>query len=154
MSLYGAHHSEVAAALAHEIAAVEDEYRAALQAAARDLQPTKAGTAALEGGLASGPLVELAPDAAMTIHTLETRLDQLREIQQWAKIDPQVLRFAERVPKQQNAPASSTPLLSGARVRQEAPRRSALVPVIVGALALVAGWLVSLALPASILLGR
>jgi hypothetical protein len=154
MSLHAARHSEIAAALALEIAAVEDEYRAALQAAARDLQPTKAGTAALEGGVASGPLVELAPDAAMTIHTLETRLDQLREIQQWARIDPQVLRFAERLPNQRHAPASSSPFLSEAPVRREAAQRSALVPVLVGALALVAGWLVSLVLPASILLGR
>src|SRR6478609_8013008 len=88
--------SEINAALAREIAAVEDEYRAALQVAVRDLHPTKAGTAAVEGSVASGPLVELNPDAAMTIHTLETRLDQLKEIQQWAKIDPLLLRFAQR----------------------------------------------------------
>src|SRR5438270_7425923 len=71
-------HTEIAAALAREIAAVEDEYRTALQMAARDLQPTKAGMAAVEGSVASGPLVELDAAAAMTIHSLETRLDQLK----------------------------------------------------------------------------
>jgi hypothetical protein len=154
MSLHTARQSEIAAALTREIATVEDEYRAALQAAARDLQPTKAGTAALEGGVASGPLVELAPDAAMTIHTLEARLDQLKELQQWAKIDPLILRFAEHLPKQRTVPGSSAPFLSEAPVRQRATRRSAIIPVFVGALALAAGWLLSLALPATILLGR
>jgi hypothetical protein len=142
MSLHTARQSEIAAALTREIATVEDEYRAALQAAA------------LEGGVASGPLVELTPDAAMTIHTLETRLDQLRELQQWAKIDPVILRFAEHLPKQQTVPASSAPFLSEAPVQQRATRRSAIIPVFVGAVALLAGWLLSLALPATILLGR
>ena len=69
MSSQATRQSGAAVALAREIAAVEDEYRDALQAAARDLQPTKAGAAAVEGSVASGPLVELNPEAAMAIHT-------------------------------------------------------------------------------------
>jgi hypothetical protein len=72
--------------LIREIATVEDEYRVALQEAARDLQTTMA--AAIEGGVASGPLVQLGAEAAMAIHSLEARLDQLKERQQWAKVDP------------------------------------------------------------------
>jgi hypothetical protein len=136
----------ITAALAREIAAVEDEYRAALQAAARDLQPTKAGMAAVEGSVASGPLVELGADAAMTIHTLETRLDQLKEIQQWAKIDPRLLRFAEGSP---DRPAAPAPVM-----RRTAPRRNPLIFALVGAVALLVGWLLALAVPATILLGR
>jgi hypothetical protein len=136
----------ITAALAREIAAVEDEYRAALQAAARDLQPTKAGMAAVEGSVASGPLVELGADAAMTIHTLETRLDQLKEIQQWAKIDPRLLRFAESSP---DRPAAPAPVM-----RRTAPRRNPLIFALVGAVALLVGWLLALAVPATILLGR
>src|SRR5262245_64699799 len=103
--------SEITAALAREIAAVEGEYRDALQAAARDLQPTKAGAAAVEGSVASGPLVELHPEAAMAIHTLETRLDQLKEIQQWAKIDPRLLLFAEEQANRHTPTSSSSPRL-------------------------------------------
>ncbi len=154
MASQAARESEVAAALAREIAAVEDEYRAALQVAARDLQPTKAGTAAVEGSVASGPLVELDPNAAMTIHTLETRLDQLKEIQQWAKIDPRLLRFAEGQPSRQASAAPVTAARPAAPSQETSPRRSALLPVLVGALALIAGWLLSLILPATILLGR
>jgi hypothetical protein len=141
------HGVEIAAALAHEIAAVEYEYRAALQMAARDLHPTRAGTAAVEGNVASGPLVELGVDAAMTIHALETRLDQLKDIQQWAKIDPKLLRFAEA------SPGHQATVSAGAAPRPQA-RRSAVIPLLVGALALLAGWLLSLVLPATILLGR
>lgn len=144
---------EAPAALAREIAAVEDEYRMTLQAAASHLQPTKAGTAAVEGAVASGPLVELEPAAAMAIHQLETRLDQLKEIQQWAKIDPDLLRFAERVNTAQSAPVALTPQQSSA-ARQDTPRRSVLLPLVVGAVALLAGWLLSLAVPAAALLGR
>jgi len=154
MASQTARQSEITAALAREIAAVEDEYRAALQAAARDLQPTKAGAAAVEGSVASGPLVELNRDAAMTIHTLETRLDQLKEIQQWAKIDPRLLRFAEgQTPRQTPAAPANVQKLA-ALTQQSSPRRSALLPIVVGALALIAGWLLSLVVPATILLGR
>jgi hypothetical protein len=153
MASQSARRGAAPAALAREIAAVEDEYRAALQAAASHLQPTKAGTAAVEGAVASGPLVELDAEAAMTIHRLETRLDQLKEIKQWAKIDPDVLRFAERMEGSQRAPAAPTPQQLPA-VERNAPRRSALPPLVVGALALLAGWLLSLVVPASVLLGR
>jgi hypothetical protein len=154
--------SEASIALAREIAAVENEYRAALQAAARDLQTTKAGAAAVEGSVASGPLVELSPDAAMTIHSLETRLDQLKEIQQWAKVDPRLLRFAEGLTSRQGpgapgapgAPRSAASPQPLASPQQGSPRRSALLPIAVGALALIVGWLLSLVLPATILLGR
>jgi hypothetical protein len=146
--------SEITAALAREIAAVEGEYRDALQAAARDLQPTKAGAAAVEGSVASGPLVELNPDAAMVIHTLETRLDQLKEIQQWAKIDPRLLRFAEGRANRQAPTTGSSPQLSNAPIQQRASRRSLLIPLLICALALIVGWMLSLALPATILLGR
>ena len=154
MASQTARQSEITAALAREIAAVEDEYRAALQAAARDLQPTKAGAAAVEGSVASGPLVELNRDAAMTIHTLETRLDQLKEIQQWAKIDPRLLRFAEVQASRQALVAPATAAQPGTLTQQSSPRRSALLPIVVGALALIAGWLLSLVVPATILLGR
>jgi hypothetical protein len=146
--------SEAAIALAREIALVEEEYRAALQAAARDLQPTKAGVAAVEGSVASGPLVELNTDAAMMIHTLETRLDQLKELQQWAKIDPRLLRFADGQVARQRPAAASAPQQPAAPTQQSAPRRSALLPIAVGAIAFLAGWLLSLALPATALLGR
>jgi hypothetical protein len=89
--------SEVTAGLMREIAAVEDEYRVALQEAARDLQSTKAGAAAIEGGVASGPLVQLGAEADMAIHSLEARLDQFKERQQWAKVDPHLLRLVERL---------------------------------------------------------
>jgi hypothetical protein len=147
-----ARRSETLAALAREIAAVENEYRAALQAAARDLQPTKAGTAAVEGGVASGPLIELNADAAMTIQLLETRLDQLKEIQQWAKIDPLLLRFAQRMDDSPAAPAA--PQQASAPVAQQATRRSLAPLIIIAMLALILGWLISLAVPASVLLGR
>lgn len=153
MSTQTPRRSEITAALAREIAAVEDEYRAALQAAARDLQPTKAGTAAVEGSVASGPLVELDPTAAMTIHTLETRLDQLKEIQQWAKIDPRLLRFVEGLGGRQAAVSPAT-YETTTPARKDAPARGVLLPVVVGILALVAGWLLSLVLPATVLLGR
>ena len=146
--------SEVTAALAREIAAVEGEYRDALQAAARDLQPTKAGTAAVEGSVASGPLVELNPEAAMAIHTLETRLDQLKEIQQWAKIDPRLLRFAEGQAARQTPATASSPQQPNAPIQQSGSRRSALTLILICALALIVGWLLSLALPATVLLGR
>jgi hypothetical protein len=154
MASQTARQSEITAALAREIAAVEDEYRAALQAAARDLQPTKAGAAAVEGSVASGPLVELNRDAAMAIHTLETRLDQLKEIQQWAKIDPRLLRFAEGQTPRQAPAAPATVPKPAALTQQSSPRRSALLPIVVGALALIAGWLLSLVVPATMLLGR
>ena len=148
------HRSEITSALAREIATVEDEYRAALQAAARDLQPTKAGAAAVEGSVASGPLVELDANAAMTIHALETRLDQLKEIQQWAKIDPRLLRFAEAQTPRQAPVAHTAAPLTDTSAQQSSPRRSALLPIVVGALALIAGWLLSLVIPATMLLGR
>ncbi|HEX3269031.1 MAG TPA: hypothetical protein VHR15_00170 [Ktedonobacterales bacterium] len=154
MSSQATRQSGAAVALAREIAAVEDEYRDALQAAARDLQPTKAGAAAVEGSVASGPLVELNPDAAMAIHTLETRLDQLKEIQQWAKVDPRLLRFAEGQATRHTSVAASSPQQPDTPVQQSAPRRSALTLILIGALALIVGWLLSLALPATVLLGR
>jgi hypothetical protein len=154
MSSQATRQSGAAVALAREIAAVEDEYRDALQAAAHDLQPTKAGAAALEGSVASGPLVELNPDAAMAIHTLETRLDQLKEIQRWAKIDPRLLRFAEGQANRQTPSTTSSPQPPNTPVQQSASRRSALIPILICALALIAGWLLSLALPATFLLGR
>jgi hypothetical protein len=154
MSSQATRQSGAAVALAREIAAVEDEYRDALQAAARDLQPTKAGAAAVEGAVASGPLVELNPDAAMAIHTLETRLDQLKEIQQWAKVDPRLLRFAEGQATRSTSATATSPQQPNAPVQQSAPRRSALIPILICALALIAGWLLSLALPATVLLGR
>jgi hypothetical protein len=146
--------SEITAVLAREIAAVEGEYRDALQAAARDLQPTKAGAAAVEGAVASGPLVELNPVAAMAIHTLETRLDQLKEIQQWATIDPLLLRFAEGQANRHTPTTASSTQPPDAPAQQSASRRSALIPILICALALVVGWLLSLAFPATILLGR
>jgi hypothetical protein len=152
MSSRATRQSETAAALAREIAAVEDEYRVALQAAARDLQTTKAGAAAVEGSIASGPLIELNADAAMTIQSLETRLDQLKEIQQWAKIDPQLLHFAEGQATRQ-APAAPAPRLVPP-AQPSASRRSLLAPIVIGALALVVGWLLSLVVPATMLLGR
>jgi hypothetical protein len=154
MSSQATRQSGAAVALAREIAAVEDEYRAALQAAARDLQPTKAGAAAVEGSVASGPLVELNPDAAMAIHTLETRLDQLNEIQQWAKIDPRLLRFAEGQAARHTSATASSPQQPNAPVQQGASRRSVLIPILICALALIVGWLLSLALPATVLVGR
>ena len=154
MSSRATRQSGAAVALAREIAAVEDEYRDALQAAAQDLQPTKAGAAALEGSVASGPLIELNPDAAMAIHTLETRLDQLKEIQRWAKIDPRLLRFAEGKANRQTPSTASSPQPPSAPVQQLASRRSALIPILICVLALIVGWLLSLALPATILLGR
>jgi hypothetical protein len=83
----------------------------------------------------------------MTIHALETRLDQLKDIQQWAKIDPTLLRFAEA------SPGPLATVSTAAPPRPQA-RRSAVIPLLVGALALLAGWLLSLVLPATILLGR
>jgi hypothetical protein len=154
MSSQATRQSEISAALAREIAAVEDEYRIALQAAASDLRPTKAGAAAMEGSVASGPLVELDANATMAIHTLETRLDQLKEIQQWAKIDPRLLRFAEGQPSRRAPATPITATRPNTSARQSTPRRSAMFPVVVGALALIAGWLLSLVAPATILLGR
>lgn len=152
MSSQATRQNETAAALAREIAAVEDEYRVALQAAARDLQTTKAGAAAVEGSVASGPLIELDANAAMTIQTLETRLDQLKEIQQWAKVDPQLLRFAAGQPSRQSSSAPAPQV--DAPAQPNSSRRSALLPIVVGALALIAGWLLSLVVPATMLLGR
>ena len=146
--------SEITAALAREIAAVEGEYRDALQAAAHDLLATKAGAAAVEGSVASGPLVELNPDAAMAIHTLETRLDQLKEIQLWAKVDPRLLRFAEGQANRRTSAGASSSQRVNTPVQQSASRRNALIPILLCALALFVGWLLSLALPATILLGR
>jgi hypothetical protein len=140
--------------LAREIAVVEDEYRAALQVAARDLYTTKAGAAAVEGNVASGPLIELDASAAMTIQTLETRLDQLKEIQQWAKIDPQLLRFADGQATRRAAAAPITSQQLDAPAQPSASRRSALTPIVIGVLALVVGWLLSLVAPATALLGR
>ena len=154
MSSQATRQSGAAVALAREIAAVEDEYRDALQAAAHDLQPTKAGAAAVEGSVASGPLVELSPDAAMAIHTLETRLDQLKEIQQWAKIDPRLLRFAEGQAPRHTPATASSPQQPNAPIQQSGSRRSALTLILICALALIVGWLLSLALPAAVLLGR
>ncbi len=154
MSSQATRQSGAGVALAREIATVEDEYRDALQAAARDLQPTKASTAAVEGSVASGPLVELNPDAAMAIHTLETRLDQLKEIQQWAKIDPRLLRFAEGQATRQTPATASSPQQPNAPIQQSGSRRSALTLILICALALIVGWLLSLALPATVLLGR
>lgn len=154
MSSQATRQSGAGVALAREIATVEDEYRDALQAAARDLQPTKASTAAVEGSVASGPLVELNPDAAMAIHTLETRLDQLKEIQQWAKIDPRLLRFAEGQATRQTPATASSPQQPNAPIQQSDSRRSALTLILICALALIVGWLLSLALPATVLLGR
>jgi hypothetical protein len=154
MSSQATRQSGATAALAREIAAVEGEYRDALQAAARDLQPTKAGAAAVEGSVASGPLVELNPAAAMELHTLETRLDQLKEIQQWAKIDPRLLRFAEGQAARHSLATASSPQQTDAPVQQSASRRSALTLILFCALALTVGWLLSLALPATTLFGR
>jgi hypothetical protein len=146
--------SEIAAALAREIAVVEGEYRDALQAAARDLQPTKAGAAAEAGSVASGPLVQLQPEAAMAIHRLDTRLEQLKEIQQWAKLDPRLLRFAEARAMRHAPSTARSPQPPSAPVQQSASRQSALIPVLICALALIVGWLLSLAVPATVLLGR
>ena len=154
MAPQAARRSEITAALAREIATVEEEYRAALQEAAHTLQPTKAGTAAVEGSVASGPLVELNAEAAMTIPLLETRLDQLKEIQEWAKIDPLLLRFAQRTEVGSPARAISSPQQPSVPVPQQATRRSLAPLILIAMIALLVGWLISFAVPASILLGR
>ncbi len=106
---------------------------------------------------------ELDPETAMTLHKLETRLDQLKELRAWIKIDPPLARFVEQLrPSSSECRACRHRSVSfcwrvrGSRrfrlpfgARHGIPTLLALVLVV---LALVAGWLLSLALPAATLL--
>ena len=185
--------NEVLGSIDREIAAVEGEYKAALVVAAEQLSGTatsvmravnmravnarsaergsSSGVLVAERGSSSGVLVaeaptkapELDPETAMTLHKLETRLDQLKELHAWIKIDPPLARFVEQLrPSPANAApavaarsaffdASAAPGDSGALfgARRGVPSALALVLVV---LALIAGWLLSLAVPAATLL--
>jgi hypothetical protein len=173
--------NEVLGGIDREIAAVEGEYKAALAVAAEQLSGTatsamramnaQSAARSAERGSPSGVLVAEAPaeapeldgEMAMTLHILETRLDQLKELHAWIKIDPQLAHFVEQLrPNPANAApamsarsafagASATLHETGSRpaTRRGIPVALALVLVV---LALVGGWLLSLAVPAATLL--
>lgn len=168
---------EILASIDREVAAVQADYKAALGVAAERLQEAQRREAQRRPagpsrGGASGTLVdeappEIEPETAMALHKLETRLDQLKELRTWIKIDPDLARFVVAlmdggrdgradgrvVPQAQPAVAR----LEAPTAEREAPAASARglplsLVAIVAVLALVAGWLLSLALPAATLL--
>lgn len=178
--------NDVLGGIDREIASVEAEYKAALTVAAEQMagsmtssmRAVRARAAAVadgpRAGSSSGVLVEEAPPAetpevdaetAITLHKLETRLDQLKELRDWIKIDPQLAHFASAIltPRAASTPApsvptSSTAVTAGVAQGDLAPaaagRRGipiALVLVVV-LLALAGGWALSLAVPAATLL--
>jgi hypothetical protein len=137
---------QVTAALAREIAAVEVS-TATRYRRRRDLQPTKPARRQWKAVWRVGPLVELNPEAAMAIYTLETRLDQLKEIQQWAKIDhaPAPQPRSARLRPCQFAAKPNAPIRSGLRLSALTWSSSARCRLWDGC---------SLALPPTILLGH
>ncbi len=109
---------EILAAIGREVAAVETEYKAALVVAAERLQAAQqqvSERSAKSAGraLVAEPPAEIDSETAVILHKLETRLDQLKELRDWIKIDPQLARFAAGLVA---APApSAPPLLASSR---------------------------------------
>src|SRR5690242_8660018 len=89
---------EILAGIDRQVGAVEAEYKAALAVAAEGLQEAGRRSSDGQGAARGGVLVEeappeLEPETAMTLHKLETRLDQLKELRDWLKIDPELAGF-------------------------------------------------------------
>lgn len=178
--------NDVLGGIDREIASVEAEYKAALTVAAEHMAGSMtaamravkaraaAGADGPSAGSPSGVLVRDAPsdeapeldtETAITLHKLETRLDQLKELRDWIKIDPQLAHFVSairdsRAPSSFRSPAPIQAASAGAGVSQEAYTSAAAghrgipaaLAIIVALLALVGGWLLSLAVPAATLL--
>lgn len=160
--------STVLGGIDREIGAVEAEYKAALAVAAEGLQSAQRRSTAQSGHGAGGgaggvlvedPAAEINPEMAIALHKLETRLDQLKELRAWIKVDPELARFAApSLDAGTRSPAPADRALEARAplpVASEPSRRHG-IPValaaIVALLALVAGWLISLALPVAGLL--
>lgn len=143
---------EVLAGIDREIATVESEYKAALAMAAERLQANErtasaTGTTSVLVEDEAPPEIEQA--TAMTLHKLETRLDQLKELRTWIKVDPDLALFVAPLhePPAQRPPvaaASSEAAPPSLPARRGIPVVLTLIAVLV---ALAAGWLLSLIVP-------
>jgi hypothetical protein len=155
--------STILASIGQQIAAVEADYKAALAIAAERMQEAQRQAAAGQGALATSQILvedataELDSQTAMALHKLETRLDWLTEVRDEIKIDPELAHFVVALldPRTQSAASSTGRADRAANVADApAPRSRFLLPLltVVAVVALVAGWLLSLALPAVALL--
>ncbi len=163
MAQQNTYQTAILAAIDAEIATVQTEYKAALAAAGARLQAAQARSRVAASGGSSGVLLEeasaeLEPELAVALHKFETRLDQLKELRDWIKIDPDLAGFvahleAGRTTASSPAPASASPSASSASA-VHARGVPAAVLVVAALLALVVGWLVSIVLPAASLLPR
>jgi len=157
---------EILAGIDRAISATEAQYKAVLATAAERLQRAQEAVeqrrvAQAGGGVlvdeAPPELAEIAPESAVALHRLETRLDQLKELRGWVKIDPELAGFF-------TAPSGATPPDGGAAAEAAAPasltasrpaapaRPRPLLPALVAVLALLIGWLASALVPAPALL--
>jgi len=158
--------SRILASISHEIAAVEADYKAALTVAAERLQESQQRLAAGQGARATRQMLvedataELDSETAMTLHKLETRLDQLTDLRDEIKIDPELVHFVVAL-----LDTRAQSAVSSAAVAERAPdavdaaaprsrRLSLVLLTLVAALALAAGWLLSIVLPAAALLSH
>jgi hypothetical protein len=156
--------SRILASIGRQIAAVEADYKAALTVAAERLQESQRRLAAGQGARATSQMlvedatVELDSETAMALHKLESRLDRLTELRDEIKVDPELVHFVVALldTRAQSA-ASSAAVAERApdAVDAAAPRSrriSLMLVTVVAVLALVAGWLLSIVLPAVALL--
>lgn len=149
----------ILAAIDGEIGAVQTEYKAALATAGAHLQAAQSSSRGALGAGGGGVLVEAAPELepelAVALHKFETRLDQLKELRDWVKIDPELAHFVARLDATRGAAPSSSATPGPDVTPTPAPRRGgvpAALVVVVSILALAIGWLLSIALPAASLL--
>lgn len=148
---------EVLAGIDREIAAVESDYKAALAVAAERLQANErsasaAGTTSVLVEDEAPP--EIEPETAMALHKLETRLDQLKELRAWIKVDPDLALFV--APLHETAaqrPSVATAVGEAASPSAPAKRGIPVALTLIAVLvALTAGWLLSLIVPVAGLL--
>jgi hypothetical protein len=161
----------VLAAIDGEISAVQSEYKAALAAVGARLEAAQLRSRDAETSrtdhvgrvLVAEALPELEPELAIALHKFEARLDQLKELRDWIKIDPELTRFVARCTPAQAAASFSAqafatvPPTGPVSPVTSSPRQRGVPVLMVTVVALVAlaiGWLISIALPAATLLPR
>jgi hypothetical protein len=131
--------ADVLDALQAQIAATEQEYKAMLSVAADRLRASAGG-----GEVTTATLEHLDTGTTAGIQAIETRLDQLKELRGWMKADPTLTAFAMGASAPASARSSARPV---ATTRSPWPLAGGML-----ALGLLAGWLTSLAAPASVML--
>lgn len=139
--------ADVLDALQAQIAATEQEYKAMLGVAADRLRASAGG-----GEVTTATLEHLDTGTTAGIQALETRLDQLKELRGWMKADPALAAFAMRAPVAASARSSAQPVARSDAAPVATTRGSWPLAGGMLALGLLAGWLASLAAPASVML--